>query len=195
MAVAIARMQKFYEGTTDLHAKFDQELTGAIGAKKKASGEVFLKKPGRMRWDYQKPEKKLMVADGKTLWVYEPEDEQAFKQSLQTSSLPSSVTFLFGTGKLDSEFDISAERPPSLPVTTPPADDVFLKLVPKQPTAQYHHLYFVVDPKTFMVKESYVYDQQGGINHLSFRDVLTNKGVPDSKFEFSPPAGTRVIKP
>ena len=42
---------------------------------------MWLKKPGRMRWDYEKPEKKLMVSDGSTLWVYEPEDEQAATQN------------------------------------------------------------------------------------------------------------------
>src|SRR5262245_44621181 len=64
VAEAVARMQKFYESTSDLHAKFEQELVASIGGTKKASGDVWLKKPGRMRWEYAKPEKKLMVADG-----------------------------------------------------------------------------------------------------------------------------------
>src|SRR4051794_35442159 len=84
--VLLAKVQKFYDATRDLHAHFEQTLTSAIGSPKKASGEVWLKKPGRMRWDYSKPEKKLMVADGQILWVYEPEDAQAFKQDLRSSS-------------------------------------------------------------------------------------------------------------
>src|SRR5437764_1303269 len=77
------KIQKFYEATKDLHARFEQAVQAGIGGNKKAAGEMWLKKPGRMRWEYGKPEKKLMIADGQTLWVYEPEDEQAFKQDLK----------------------------------------------------------------------------------------------------------------
>src|SRR5438876_995871 len=93
------KMQKFYDSTRDLHARFEQVIDSGSGGHKKASGELWLKKPGRMRWEYVKPEKKLMIADGQTLWVYEPEDEQAFRQDLKSSSLPSAVAFLTGAGK------------------------------------------------------------------------------------------------
>ena len=66
-----------------------------------------LKKPGRMRWEYVKPQKKLMVADGKTLWIYEPDDEQAYRHDLKGSSLPSSVSFLLGEGRLTDELPIA----------------------------------------------------------------------------------------
>src|SRR6185295_7605578 len=118
----VAAVQRYYDGAKDLHARFDQQLTTSMGTKKKASGELWLKKPGRMRWDYQKPEKKLMVADGTTLWVYEPEDEQAFKQDLRSSTLPLSVSFLVGQGKLADEFDVTLEKSP--PAELAKADQV-----------------------------------------------------------------------
>jgi outer membrane lipoprotein carrier protein len=191
---AVTRIQKFYEATNTLHARFEQELTSGLGVQRKAAGDVWLKKPGRMRWEYQKPEKKLMVADGTSLWVYEPEDEQAFKQSLKTSNLPSSVAFLFGTGKLSDEFTVTVEQPkPEEKVGAP--GDLVLKLVPLKPTAQYKYLVFVVDPKSYMVKETYVYDQQGGVNHMIFSNVETNLPVADGKFVFAPPEGTKIIRP
>src|SRR6185503_760813 len=79
-AQTVDKVQRYYDATHDLHAKFSQELTSAIGGPpRKASGEVWLKKPGKMRWDYQQPEddKKVMIADGTTLWVYEADDAQA----------------------------------------------------------------------------------------------------------------------
>jgi len=185
-----ARMQKFYESTTTLHAKFEQELQSPIAGTKRASGDVWLKKPGKMRWEYEKPEKKYMIADGSSLWVYEPEDEQAFKQSLKTSSLPSSVTFLFGTGRLGEEFTITL----ATDVPAPPGD-VALKLVPIKPTAQYRYLVFVVDGRSAMVKQTYVYDQNEGVNHMTFGEVQTNQPVADGKFVFNPPAGTKIIRP
>jgi outer membrane lipoprotein carrier protein len=185
----VTKIQKFYDSTKDLHAKFDQVLESGIGGKKKASGDVWLKKPGKMRWDYAKPEKKLMLSDGTTLWVYEPEDEQAFKQELRSSTLPLSVTFLFGQGKLSDEFAITVVPANGL---GQPGDTV-LKLIPKTATTAYRYLLFVVDSKTGLVRETVIYDQQGGTNHLTFSNVETNKGVDDAKFRFSPPAGTKIL--
>ena len=185
----VARIQKFYDSSRDLHAHFEQVLESGIGAKKKASGDVWLKKPGKMRWDYAKPERKLMLSDGQTLWVYEPEDEQAFKQDLRSSTLPLSVSFLLGQGKLSEEFAISIVRQEG--VGQP--GDVVLKLVPKVATAAYRYLLFVVDPKSGMVRATIIYDQQGGTNHLSFTGVETNRGVDDGKFRFSPPQGTKIL--
>lgn len=186
----VEKVQKVYEGTADLHAHFSQINQGVMG-KRLASGEVWLKKPGRMRWDYSKPEKKLFIADGAVLWVYEPEDEQVFKQPLSSSQLPAQVSFLFGKGKLSDDFDISRLEGTGSGLGGP--GDVVLKLVPKVATAQYRYLAFVVDPKTSLVRETVVYDQQGGSNHLIFSNIETNVKVPDSRFHFTPPEGVKVI--
>ncbi|HEX2569271.1 MAG TPA: outer membrane lipoprotein chaperone LolA [Polyangia bacterium] len=191
VAALVARMQKFYESTRDLHARFEQVVSTGTGRKRMATGDVWLKKPGRMRWDYQKPEKKLMVADGETLWIYEPEDQQVFRQSMTASSLPSSVSFLFGKGRLSDEFEITRET--SSDLARP--GEVVLKLVPRQATAQYRYLVFLVDEKTAMVTGTVVYDQQGGQSRLDFQNVEVNRGVADDKFQFKPPAGTRILQP
>jgi outer membrane lipoprotein carrier protein len=191
-STVVERLQKVYEGTTSLKAKFSQTLSGPMG-KRQASGAVLLKKPGKMRWDYEKPEKKLFVADGTMLWMYEPEDEQAFRQPLSSSQLPAQVSFLFGRGSLLKEFEVSYFDGQKL---GEPGDFV-LKLVPKQATAQYKHLVFVVDPQSLMVKQTLLYDQQGGTNHLTFAAIETNlkAGVDDSRFSFTPPEGTKIINP
>ena len=161
--------------------------------KRQASGTVALKKPGKMRWDYEKPEKKLFIADGTTLWVYEPEDEQAYKQPLSSSQLPAQVSFLFGRGKLPEEFEISYYDDQPLGE----AGDLVLRLVPKVASAQYRHLLFVVQPKTFLVKETVLFDQQGGQNHLVFSAIEPNPkaGVDDARFSFTPPPETKIITP
>ena len=190
VAQLVDRVQMVYEGTTDLRARFQQTTKGMMGTRK-AEGEVWLKKPGKMRWDYERPDKKLFVADGTQLWVYEPEDEQAFKQPLTSSQLPAQVSFLFGKGRLQDDFEITALAGAGLGA---PGDTV-LKLVPKAPTAQYRYLAFVIDGKTAFVKETVVYDQQGGSNHIVFDRISTNVkgGLDDSKFQFTPPAGTRIL--
>ncbi|MDB4968289.1 MAG: hypothetical protein JWN44_3978 [Myxococcales bacterium] len=189
-ATLVAKVQKYYDATKDLRARFEQQMQSPSRAPSKAAGEVWLKKPGKMRWDYATPEKKLMVSDGATLWVYEPEDEQAYKQDLKNNSLPAQVSFLLGEGKLDKEFDASLTKLDGLA-----ADDLALKMVPKVGTAAYRYLVFVVDGKSGMVKQTIIYDQQGGTNKLSFVEVQQNKGVDDGKFKFAPPAGTHILAP
>ena len=195
-APLVAKMQRYYDATKDLHAKFEQQLASQMTARpKKAEGEVWLKKPGKMRWDYAKPEKKLMVSDGATLWVYEPEDEQAFKQDMHASTLPAQVSFLLGEAKLEKEFDITAAAGDDVKLAAPGAGETVLKLVPKQGTTAYRYLLFSVDEKTGQVRKTVVLDQQGGTNTLAFTDVKQNSGVSDSKFNFSPPNGTKILHP
>lgn len=192
VAEVVAQLQKNYDSMGALRAKFSQVLSGPMG-RRQAQGIVSLKKPGKMRWDYEKPEKKLFVADGVTLWVYEPEDEQAYKQPLNSSQLPAQVSFLFGRGRLHDEFEVTYHDEPGLGQ----AGEVVLRLLPKVASAQYRHLLFVVDPKTFLVKETVLFDQQGGKNHLAFSSVEANPktGVDDSRFSFSPPPDTKIITP
>ena len=189
-ATVVARVQKYYDNTKDLRAKFEQQIESASRAPSKASGEVWLKKPGKMRWDYVKPDKNLIVSDGSTMWFYDVEDEQAYKQDLKGSTLPAQVSFLLGEGKLDKEFDASITKVDGLA-----PDELALKMVPKVGTTAYRYLVFVVDGKTGQVKKTIIYGQDGSTNTISFVDVQQNKGVDDGKFKFSPPSGTHILKP
>ena len=183
----VAEVQKRYDGAADFRARFTQTLTStALGRKTNSSGEVTFKKPGRMRWDYEKPDKSSYVTDGGVLWLYEPEDKQAFKQDLKSSQLPAALSFLTGKGKLATEFDITFAG-------NKPGPDYVLSLSPKTPQAQVKTIQFVVDPRTFDVRESVITDGQGNVNDLSFADIRVNTRVPDALFKFTPPAGTRVI--
>jgi outer membrane lipoprotein carrier protein len=190
LKAVVERVQKRYDGATDFRARFGQTLTNAAFARKTtSSGEVLFKKPGRMRWNYEKPEPKVYVADGSTLWLYEPEDHQAFKQDLKGSQLPAALAFLTGQGSLTTEFEIAFA--PHTQYGGP--GDYLLSLTPKQPQAQVKGILFVVDPDTFNVRESVITDSSGNTNDLLFSDIHINTAVADSTFRWTPPAGTRVI--
>jgi outer membrane lipoprotein carrier protein len=188
----VEKIQKRYDGAKDFRARFNQTLTNAaFGRKTSSAGEVLLKKPGRMRWNYTQPETKMYLSDGNTLWLYEPEDKQAFKQDLKASQLPAALAFLTGQGKLASEFDIAFA--PAKPAPAGAAHDYVLALSPKPPQAQVKTIVFVVDPATYDVRESVITDQQGNVNDLLFSDIRINTGVPDATFRWAPPAGVRLI--
>ncbi|HEY3360072.1 MAG TPA: outer membrane lipoprotein chaperone LolA [Polyangia bacterium] len=186
----IAKMQAFYEKIQDLKADFKQEIQNpTTGRTKQSYGVIKLKKPGKMRWDYSKPEKKHFISDGQTLWVYEPEDQQAFKQELKSTNLSAAVTFLSGKGNLAAEFNF--EFAPAGKYGG--KDDYAVKLTPKQPSAQFKSIILVVDPTSFQVKLSVVFTPDGGQSKVWFTGVQLNKKIPDAEFKFTPPSGVRVI--
>jgi outer membrane lipoprotein carrier protein len=194
LGAVVEKVQKRYDGAKDFRARFNQTLTNAaFGRKTSSAGEVLLKKPGRMRWNYAQPEMKMYLSDGNTLWLYEPEDKQAFKQDLKSSQLPSALAFLTGQGKLAAEFDIAFAAAGATKTSPGTPRDYVLTLSPKAPQAQVKTIVFVVDPATYDVRESVITDQQGNVNDLLFSDIRINTGVPDTTFRWAPPAGVRLI--
>jgi outer membrane lipoprotein carrier protein len=194
----VKKMQERYEKATDYQAKFTQKYTtAATGRQRSSTGEVFIKKPGRMRWNYQAPEPQMYLGNGSTLWVYEPEAKQAFKQDLKSSQLPAALSFLMGKGKLTDEFEVVTAN--ELPYGQ--AGEYKLSLKPKKKTATaagasspYKAIYFVVDPVTFLVNQSVLINAQGDINAFAFTDAKVDSKLPDATFKWTPPPGTRVVE-
>lgn len=188
------RVQAFYNKTEDFQARFKQTYQDlAAGTSKLSSGRVYFKTPGKMRWDYyespkSKKREKIYVSDGDSFWIYETEFKQVFKQCLENSQLPTSLKFLMGQGDLLEDFDVTFAKAST---ATKPA----LRLVPKQPTSKYKELQFTLDPETFQVRETIVYDPYGNSNTIEFEKALVNRKLPDSGFEFRVPKGARVINP
>jgi outer membrane lipoprotein carrier protein len=184
----IAKVQTFYQQTKDLKGPFKQVFTDTLYNRQRTSyGYLYVKKPGMMRWNYVKPEKKSFIADGKELWVYEPEDKQAFRNPLSTQNLSTGLTFLLGKGDLTKEFEsaYSGEKLGS-------PDDLVIKLTPRKPTAQYNFITVVVKSGDFSVAESIVVSKNTK-NHLIFGKLEINTRIPSSKFVFKPGADVRVI--
>lgn len=195
-AESVARqMQAFYDRTADFQASFKQTYTDlAAGDTKVSVGKVYIKKPGKMRWDYYKEVKgkqtleKNMVSDGKVFWVYEHEFKQVFKECIETSKLPTSVTFLMGQGNLLESFNATLD---AASTTERPV----LKLIPKEPTPNYKELHFVIDGKTFQVLKTTIFDPYGNTNEIVFSKVLFDKNLPDKGFQFEVPKGARQLNP
>jgi outer membrane lipoprotein carrier protein len=190
----VASVQTYYTKTQTLQADFRQTYTNTVfGKSSNSDGKLYIQKPGKMRWDYKKPELKHFISDGTTLWVYEKTSQQAFKQDLKDQILPVAITFLYGQGDLAKDFVISLD-----PGKHGQKGDHVLKLVPRQPSAQYKHLWLVVDPADFHVKESIVVEASDNVNHFTFFNILSNaaaKYVKASLFTFKPPKGVKVVTP
>jgi outer membrane lipoprotein carrier protein len=183
----VRKLQKRYDTTSDFTADFTQEVeVPTLGRKLDSSGRLAFKRPGRMRWEFLAPEKQTIVADGQTLWVYQPEHRQVLKAPFRAafqSTTP--VSFLFGVGKLASDFhaslvDASDER-------------LRLKLVPKQ-DKEIGVLVLDVDPKTYDIVNAEVTDPLGNVTRLAFSGLKRGVGLKDSEFSFEAPPGTDVVE-
>jgi len=190
LQTVLARMQRRYDEAKDFHARFSQNYSRAVvGRATLSTGTITFKKPGRMRWDYDKPEARMFLSNGQVLWLYEPSEKQAFKQDLKTSQLPAALAFLMGKGKITDEFDVVFSKDAS----RGRPGDFRLALSPKQPQSSYKSILFIVDPKEFLVRESVLVDSQGNTHHFIFDDLEVNTKVADAVFKWSPPAGVRVV--
>ena len=97
-------VDKHYNGLASLQAGFSETYRGG-GLGRSESGTMWLKKPGRMRWEYDKPVKKLFVTDGKIAWFYVPGERQARRAAVKSfDDLKSPLRYLLGHTKLEKEF-------------------------------------------------------------------------------------------
>jgi len=184
------RIQARYEGVRDFSAAFEQKYTG--GALRKQSterGTVQVKKPGRMRWEYVQPERKLFVADGRRLYAYVPADRQVIVSPVPTDDQATTpVLFLTGKGHLTRDFVVTGTT-----IAGAPAGTVAIKLVPKRREQEYDWLALVVDAGALTLRMLVAGDSQGGTSSFTFTDMRENVGLSDKPFTFTIPRGTDVI--
>ena len=192
-AAAVARkVQQRYERVQDLSARFEQTTqlasfgTDAAAGSERSSGEVVLAKPGRMRWAYEKPQPSLVVGDGHTVWLFDPQKREAQRFPDAESFLSgAAIQFLLGKGRLLETFRVSALR------CDP--DGALLELVPREP-ATYERLQLLADPASGEIRETAVFDLVGNVTRVSFSHLEVNRHPPMSLFRFEPPPDVQVIE-
>ena len=183
----VERMQAFYEHTQDFTAAFRQDYVyKAFGRTTTSTGTVAFKKPAQMRWDYLTPAKRSFVLSGERAYAWDPQAHTLTRASLPSSELSTSVTFLWGKGRLLDEFTI---------VRKPCADcqGVLLVLSPRKPEARFRELRLELDPKTAEVRRTVVVDPDGSENTIVFSGLKTNTGLTNERFTLDVPEGTQVL--
>lgn len=183
------RVQLVYEGSQSLRCEFHQLYTsGTTGKVTEASGELYLKKPGKMRWDYRSPEKKLYVSDGETVYWYIPADRQVTRMNLaQADQEQSQILFLMGRGNLLRDFEISAEER-----FNPLYENSYLlKLVPKGEEG-FDYLVLEINPSDFFVERMIVVDAFGNSTDYRFVNIRPAE-IQDDIFSFVIPRGVEVF--
>ncbi len=173
----------------DFTADFTHSYEGGVLKKKSVEhGSVQIKKPGRMRWDYTDPEKKLFLSDGRKVYSYIPADKQVVMSDMPADdNATAAVLFLAGKGNLTRDFVVTYAT------SSETADTWALRLDPRQKQRDYDWLVIVVDRQTLQMRSLTAADKEGGRSTFAFTNYRENAGVADKVFEFKIPKGVDVI--
>ena len=154
------------------------------------SGTLWLKKPGKMRWEYRSPREKLFLSDGKVAWFYVPGDQQVRKTPVRKlDDLRSPLAFLLGKTKLEKELEglsIASDIAPTMP------GDAVLRGIPKSMADRVSQVILEVAPGDWF-RRIVVEEVDGSQTEFVFHDPRENVQVADSQFKFTPPAGVETI--
>jgi outer membrane lipoprotein carrier protein len=183
-----ASLQRKYDTIKDFSASFSQTYEGGVLRKKTTeSGTVYIKKPGKMRWEYTAPQKKLFVSDGRTLYMYFPTDKQVMKNPVpEQDEATSAMLFLMGKGDVTRDFTVRYGEGGG-------EDTYVLRLDPHTRQAEYDWLQITADRKTLQIRALTAGDTQGGRSTFTFTNFKENAGLADKMFQFTIPRGTEVI--
>ena len=186
----VTKVQDNYRAMKDYEANFVQETKiKAYPRAQRSSGKVFYKKPGGMRWNYDKPEKSEIVTNGKTVWMYTPSLNQVMKTEFSNTNQSRVATaFLSGMGNLKEDFNLSLEDMEG-------DSDHRLVLRPKDKMTSVKTLIFTVDGESFNIKKSVLTDLYENVTTVRLSDFKINNGLKNSLFEFIPPEGVDIVTP
>jgi outer membrane lipoprotein carrier protein len=182
----VKKLQARYDSTTGFRADFTQEVESAtLGQKVEASGKVFFKKPGRMRWEFVDPEQ-LLVSDGKFFWLYQPKEKQVIKTPFaQAFSSSSPASFLLGVGRITQDFTPTLQAQDAKTYT--------LRLTPKKDPEAIGLLDLEVDAKTFDILQATIIDPLGNTTRVRFSNIDRRSPFDESLFRFTVPDGVDIV--
>jgi outer membrane lipoprotein carrier protein len=176
-----------YNNLSSLRARFVETYRGA-GATRTESGTLWLRRPGKMRWEYTDPKEKLFVSDGKTAYFYVPGERQARKAPIKDlDDLRSPLRYLLGKTKLKKEFENLTVRVGDQPGT------VLIRGVPTGMADRVTEMTLELDPKG-QVRRILIEESDGSQTEFVFSAVQENIAVEDALFRFQPPPGVELIE-
>ncbi len=183
----VASVQARYEAVRDLRAEFIQRsLIASLGRDEESRGRVFVKRPGRMRWEYSEPEPLVIALDGDTVRLYTPSERQLQIVPLGAGAFsPTALDFLLGDGDLLATFE-------AVRLSDTEQGDLRVELRPRE-VVRFEMLELIVEPDTYQLRGSVVVDLLGNRTEIRFRELVENGGVTDVHFTIEVPADTEVI--
>ena len=185
-----AAVDAHYNHLRSLEAQFTEQYRGS-GMDRTESGTLWLKKPGKMRWEYRSPREKLFVSDGKDAWFYVPGDRQARKTAAKKlEDIRSPLAFLLGKAKLEKELQGLSLAPDIAPLA---AGNVVLRGVPQGLAERVSEIVLEITPD-HQITRIVIQEVDGSSTEYRFGEMKEDVTIADGQFKFSPPAGTETVE-
>jgi len=183
-------VDRHYNHLRSLQCEFTETYTG-LGMDRSESGTLWLKKPGKMRWQYRSPNDKLFVSDGKDAWFYVPGEQQVRKTEVKKlDDLRSPLAFLLGKTKLEKEL-LGLSLAPDVSPLYP--RDVVLRGAPRNLADRVNQVLLEVTPENAIAR-IVIDSTDGSTTEYRLTDQKEDVPVADSLFVFKVPPGAEVIE-
>jgi outer membrane lipoprotein carrier protein len=183
-ATPTTEVEKYLNGLATWSADFTQTIDDGHGkVVRSAAGKLSLQKPGRFRWDYSQPSEQLILADGKQIWFYDKDLQQANVRDMDASLVNTPAVLLSGGGSLSSQFDVTA---------LPPSDGLeWYQLLPKHPDTDFQLVR--IGFRNGELASMFLADKLNQVTQLTFTNPKRNAKFAPDLFSFVPPPGVDVI--
>ena len=187
LAKLLNEVEAHYNGVRTLQVTFEETLTGPGRPRRTERGDLYLRKPGRMRWQYKMPEGKLFLSDGKEVFYYNPATNTAEKVRLrETEDMRAPLAFLLGRLDFDKDFTNFASKT----VET----ETVITATPKSDKLPYKQVEFAVSPMR-EIRRLVVTGQDNSLLTFVFSNERMNPMIDDTMFRFKLPVGAKWVDP
>jgi len=184
LASPTTEVEKYLSGLASWSADFKQTIDDGHGkVVRSAAGKLSLQKPGKFRWDYSEPSEQLILADGKQIWFYDKDLQQANVRDMDASLANTPAVLLSGGGPLSSQFDVTA---------LPPSDGLdWYQLIPKHADTDFQLVR--IGFRSGDLATMFLADKLNQVTQLTFSNAKRNAKFAPDLFTFVPPPGVDVI--
>jgi outer membrane lipoprotein carrier protein len=184
----VDKLQKNYDATVDFVADFRQETeVKTLNRSLKSSGKLSFKRPGKMLWRYDQPKGQFVLADGKHLYFYQPEQNQVIKSPLKNAfrgDIP--LSFLLGLGNLKKDFNAALKASED--------NQYVLRLEPKGEAGGFTEILLGVNKTSYDIVWVSVRDAASNLTTVRFSAMHKGVGLKDSLFEAQIPKGADLVE-
>ena len=178
------RIQQFFTDVKSLRADFEQTVTDSKGKIiQDAKGTFVLQRPGKFRWDYRAPYPQLIVADGRKLWIYDPDLEQVTVKQLDSVLGGTPAQLLSGARFPQQDFTVTPQGQRN--------GLDWIELTPKTSEKDFEKVQLGFDQRDLRMMS--ITDNFGNTTHLKFNNLQRNPPIEAKEFVFTPPKGVDVV--
>jgi outer membrane lipoprotein carrier protein len=179
-----------YLQTRAVSANFLQSVTSAAASNMttEASGKLYYEKPRQMRWEYEKPEPQVFVANQQLAWLYVPSEKQiSLTDSKKIFSHPLAQTFFEGVAELKKHYDVTLDHGQST------KESAVLKLMPRKEDPEIKMLTLSIDLQTYRISSIEVHNALGNINRITLSSQRAVASLDPKLFELDVPPSVGIV--